>query len=872
MKKMPEDKYTPPRLARRFLRWYCRAELLDEVEGDLAELFERRAKEQGLFRARLRYCLNVLMFLHPDYIRKRKKCYSNNTAMFRQNMLLALRNFSKYRSSFMINLLGLSSGLACAALIFMWVSDELSIDKFHTNEANLYQVLEESQNAEGSWVGEYSSGLLGETLQKELPEVKYAVPYRLSAEGNTISTEEKHIRGAVLFAGKEFFNTFSFSLAQGSPNQVLSNPDNMVISKAMAQSLFGNDVDVVGKAVEYNQNQVYQVSGVFEGTLPNSSMQFDFVVPFESYMQLNPNTLDWNYNTTKTYVMLRDGASVASFNQKIDDFLQDKREGADGVTLWARPFSDAYLYGNFEDGQLSGGRITYVRLFSIIAIFIVLIACINFTNLSTARATRRLKEVGVKKTIGARRSSLVVQYLSESVLLSVFSLCASILMVSLFQNEFNQITGKALSLFSQPVVIISLLGITLLTGLLAGAYPAFYLSGFSPLNILRGGGLSSKFNISLGDLLARRGLVIFQFTISVILMVAVLVVDEQIDFVQNKNLGYDKENILYFEREGRADENLETFLNELRQLPEVADASAIGQTIVGSGLNTFGIDDWEGKAEGVEYPAFEMRPVAHGMLELLDIGLLSGRSFSDNFSTEESKIIFNQAAIDVMGLEDPIGQKVFIGDTGLEIIGVTENFHFASLHEEIKPLFFVLRPSWTHKVMVKVNAGKEQEAITQLQDFYQDYNPEFPFDFSFLDQEYQVMYVAEQRVSILSRYFAGMAIVISCMGLFALSAFSAERRLKEIGIRKIMGASDLKIIQKLSGEFTSMVLIAIGVGLPISYFSVQFWLNDFAFSIELEWWYFGLSALAVLIIAWISVGYQTIKAASVNPVHCLKNE
>jgi len=870
---MPEDKYMPPpSLPRRFLRWYCREALLDEVEGDLQELFERRISEKGPFKARLLYCINVLMFLHPDYIRKRKHYPTNNTAMLRQNLLLALRNFRKHRSTFLINLFGLSSGLACAALIFMWVNDELGIDKFHEHEARLYQVLEESKNAEGTWVGEYSSGLLGETLQKELPEIASAVPFRLAAEGNTMATKEKQIRGAVLFAGEDFFNTFTFPLQQGNPKQVLSKPTNIVISNAMAQSLFGNDSDVVGKTITYNQSQDYQVSGIFDGTLPNSSMQFDFVISFEAYIQLNPNTLDWNYNTTKTYVMLQEGTSVAAFNQKIEDFLQDKREGANEVTLWARPFSDAYLYGNFEDGELSGGRITYVRLFSIIAVFILLIACINFTNLTTARATRRLKEVGVKKTIGARRSSLVVQYLSESVLLSVFSLCAALLLVGLFQAEFNQITGKDLSLSSQPFLILTLLGITFLTGLLAGTYPALYLSGFSPLKILRGGGLSSRFNISLGELLARRGLVIFQFTISVILMVAVLVVDRQIDFVQNKNLGYDKENILYFEREGRADENLETLLTELRKLPDVADASAIGQSIVGSGLNTFGIDDWEGKAEGLDYPAFEMRPVAHGMLELLDIEMLGGRSFSDDFSTEENKIIFNQAAIDVMGLKDPLGQKVYIGDTGLEIIGVTENFHFASLHEEIKPLFFVLRPSWTHKIMVKVNAGKEQQAIAQISDFYQAYNPEFPFDFSFLDEEYQAMYVAEQRVSVLSRYFAGIAIIISCLGLFALSAFSAERRLKEIGIRKIMGASDLKIIKKLSSEFTGMVLIAICVGLPVSFLAAQRWLNDFAFSIKLEWWYFGLASLAVLLIALISVGFQTIKAASINPVQCLKDE
>ena len=868
----PNPNYLPPRLAARFLRWYCRSELLDEVAGDLYELFQRRVEVKGLRRAQLLYWFNVLMFLHPDYIRKRNQQYFRNSiAMFKQNLLLTIRSFQRYRSTFLINLLGLSTGLACAILIFLWVSDELSVDKFHINNDRLYQLLEENQNTEGRWIGPFTAGLLAETLKEEFPEIDYSVPARLVPEGNTLSLGDKSLKAEALFAGPDFFQAFSFGLTSGDPSQVLTDKKNIVISEALAKSLFTNPAQAVGKTVAYNQNQEFQVAGVFEDTPANSSLQFDFVLPFAVYQEMNANTLDWNFNTTQAFVVLREDASLAAFNQKISGFLQTRREESNTI-LWVRPFSDAYLYGNYEEGELSGGRIAYVRLFSIIAVFILIIACINFTNLTTARATRRLKEIGIKKAIGVRRSSLVFQYLGESVLVAIISLLVAVLLVGLFLPQFNSITGKELSMMVEIPMMLTLLGITIGTGLVAGAYPAIYLSGFSPLKILKGGGSLGKFSMPLSDLLARKGLVVFQFVVSVILIVAVLVVYQQIAYVQNKNLGYTKENVLYFDLEGKAAENLETFLNEIEQLPYVDNASSIGQTIVGSGLNTFGIDQWEGKPEGVEFPPFEMRPVALGMIELLNIRMLEGRTFSPDYGSEEDKIIFNQAAIAIMGLDDPLGQKVFIRGTALEIIGVTEDFHFASLHEEINPLFFVLRPTWTHKVMVKVKAGQEQSAIDELTKFYQAYNPGFPFDFRFLDEEYQAMYVAEQRVSTLSAYFAGIAILISCLGLFGLSAFTAERRLKEISIRKIMGASSAGIVALLSTEFTHLVLISVGIAVPISFLMARNWLDNFAYSIELKWWYFALAAAVTFIIAWLSVGLQTIKAALINPVESLKNE
>jgi ABC-type antimicrobial peptide transport system permease subunit len=410
------------------------------------------------------------------------------------------------------------------------------------------------------------------------------------------------------------------------------------------------------------------------------------------------------------------------------------------------------------------------------------------------------------------------------------------------------------------------LGITFFTGVIAGSYPALYLSRFNPATVLKG-----KINTFVGEVWARKGLVVFQFTLSIILVVGVLVVYKQIEFVQTKNLGYEKDNILSFDIEGSVARDPETFISETRNIAGVVNAASIGQNIVGAGLNTFSIDNWEGKKTD-DRIIFEMRPVSHDMLETLGIQMAAGRSFSKNFGAEDSKIIFNQAAIDAMGLEDPIGKMITIQGSDLEIIGVTKNFHFASLHEEVNPLFFVLRPSWTRKIMVKIDAVRQREVIGNLQKFYQAYNPGFPFAYQFLDEAYQTQYVAEQRVSILSRYFAGFAILISCLGLFGLVAFTTERRLKEIGIRKILGSTEFEIVHLLSADFTRMVLVAVVFALPAGYYITKTWLDNFAYRIDLQWWFFIGPGLLALLVAWLTVALQTFKAARISPSQSLKNE
>ncbi len=633
----------------------------------------------------------------------------------------------------------------------------------------------------------------------------------------------------------------------------------------MAKKLFGEEKNVIGKTVEVQHNKSYQVTGVFE-KVRSSSYQFDFALSFEDFKDDNKWVLEWGNNGPATFAVLREGSDAEAVTKKIKDFVKARNDGSN-VSLFLQPYSSRYLYGRFENGVQTGGRIEYVKLFSIIAVFILVIACINFMNLSTARATRKAKEVGIKKSIGAQRHSLIIQYISESIITSFLSLLLAISIVWLLLPSFNLLTDKQIVFtLIDPELLTWLMGITLFTGLLAGSYPAIFLSGFKPAAVLKG-----IVKGSWGELWARKGLVVFQFFLSVILIVSVLVIYKQIDFVQTKNLGYKKDHLIRLPIEGKVRTTLETFLNEVKGIPGVINASSIGHSMIGRNNNTSGLE-WEGKNPEDEI-LFENIRVNYDMIETLGLELLEGRSFSREHSTDTAKIIFNEAAIRVMNMKDPIGKVIKLWDKhNLEIIGVVKDFHFQSLHDVVNPAFFMLSSKNTWNAMVRLEAGKEKETLKALTSFYNNYNPGFTLEYTFQDVEYAKQYAAEQRVASLSGYFAAFAILISCLGLFGLAAFTAERRLKEIGIRKALGSSSTNIVILLSGDFTKMVLLSIALGLPTSYWLLDQWLERFAFHIRLEAWYFIAAGLIALIIAWMTVASQAIKAANINPVKCLRTE
>lgn len=783
--------------------------------------------------------------------------------MFKHNLILAFRNFKRYKSSFLINLIGLTSGLACTLFIYLWVSDEVNVDKFHEKESQLYQVMEHQQYADNIMTTTSTPGLLSNELKETYAEVEYAATTSW-IDDYTLSLNEKNVQAEGFHVGKDFFNIFSSGLVQGDPDQVLADKYSIVISEELAINLFGTKDNVIGKTIQLQHADDLIISGVFAGTPQNSSYQFDFVMTFEFFLENNSWALNWGSNGPSTLIILQEGADPAIFNSKIANIVNDHGEQSN-VTVFVEPFSNRYLYGRFRNGQPAGGRIEYVRLFTLIAIFILVIACINFMNLSTARASRRAKEVGLKKAIGAQKSSLISQYLGESMLVSLISTMLALLIVWMGLPIFNEITNKHIELqFDANLIMVSSM-IVVLTGLVAGSYPALYLSGFQAVTVLKG-----EMRGSIGELWARRGLVIFQFMLSIILIVSVLVIYKQIDFVQNKNLGYSKDNLINFEANGQVEERMESFLAELNQIPGVKIASSVGHSLLGRNNNTSGLK-WDGKNPDDKI-LFENVRVNYDMLETLGVEMVAGRTFNKDFGTDTTKIIFNEAAIKVMNYADPIGKVIKRGNKELEIIGVVKDFHFQSLHSEIKPLFFVIDPKYNWQIMARIEAGKEQETIVAIKEFHNKFNPGFEFDYKFQDEQYAKLYSAELQVATLSRYFAGFAILISCLGLFGLAAFTAERRIKEIGIRKVLGSTASNIVFLLTKDFTGMVGIAILIGIPVSYFIVDLWLQKFAFHIELKYWFFIASGAVAMLVAWLTVGFQAFKSANSNPAECLRDE
>jgi putative ABC transport system permease protein len=857
----------PEKNAIKFLRWFCREDYVEEIEGDLKEIFEKELKTLS-GKAKWKLVLRVINYFRPEFIKSFKGSNQpNHHAMFRHNLLLTYRNFKRYKSSFLINLAGLSAGLACTFLIYLWVSDELNVDKFNDKDSRLFRAMEHRVRATGIWTSPTTPAPLAEGLAADMPEVEYTATVTWP-QPYTLSLNDKNIPAVGRFAGKDFFNMFSYQLIAGDPNLVLADKNSVVISDVLAHKLFNTTDNIIGRAIDYEHQSQLQVSGVFKSMPVNATDQFDFVGSFEKYKEGQDWLLSWGNTGVQTMVLLKPGVDNGAFNAKIADYIKVKTKNEITYrTLFLKGYSANYLYGKYENGVLVGGRITYVKLFSIIAIFILLIACINFMNLSTARASRRLKEVGIKKAIGAARKALIIQYLSESMLMSTLSLFAAMLLVYISLGQFNAITGKHLVFELDGNRILLFLGVTVFTGLVAGSYPALYLSGFNPASVLKG-----KISSSFGELLARKGLVIFQFVISILLIVSVLVVYKQIEFVQSANLGYNKNDVIYFNLSGALSQSKtrETMIEEMKRIPGVVGVTSTNHNMTGHNGGTYGVE-WPGKNPD-DKTEFERVMANYDMIETLGFQMAQGRSFSRAFGTDSSAIIFNQKGIDFMGMMDPIGKTVKLWGQERHIIGIVKDFHYESLHENFKPVFFILSPNDTYRIMARITGGREKEILGRIEVLYTKLNPGFSFDYNFLDKVYQSQYENEQRVATLSKYFAGLAVLISCLGLFGLAAFTAERRLKEIGIRKVLGSSELGIVYLLSGDFTKIVLIAIAAALPASYFAAQYWLNSFAFKVPLQLWYFIAAGILAMVIAWLTVGVQAIRAARVNPTQCLKNE
>jgi len=801
--------------------------------------------------------------------------------MFRHHLLLILRNIKRDKSSFFINLVGLSTGLACALLIYLWVNDELRMDKFQGRGSHIYQVMQNSPSGNGIVTFEPTPGLLAKTMLEEMPEIEYAtsvVPASWFDQKGILSVGKISLKTDGQFVGNDFFKIFPFELILGAPDKILADDNSVLLSDELALRLF-NTTNIIGETVEWVQedfNGTYRITGVFKKPPASSTAQFDLLLNYGLFLKKFPKLQDWSNSDPNTYITLKKGTDIKQFNTKIEDYLKSKNNQSKS-TLFVRSYSDKYLYGNYENGVQAGGRIEYVRLFSIIAVFILLIACINYMNLSTAKAANRMKEIGIKKAIGSGRKSLIGQYLGESILIAFLSLLCAGILVALLLPQFNAITGKNLDLALNLNMVLSVLGITLFAGLVAGSYPAFYLSGFNPTAVLK-----AKLHTSTGELWVRKGLVVFQFTLSVAFIIGLLILTKQVEFTQTKNLGYNRDNVIYFSVQETAINNsgdngtaakpekeTATFLSRIKSTPGVANASTFWQNIVARHGSTSGVN-WDGQNEGDKLN-FACLNVGVGFIETLGINIREGRAFSKEFGADNSAIIFNETAIKSMGLTNPVGKIVKLWGKERQIVGVVKDFHFESLHNKIGPLFLIPEHQLDNYI-VKISSAAPIETIDRLREIYKEYNPAIPFEFKFLDTDYQALYQSESKTAALLEYFAGITIIISCLGLFALAAFTAGRRRKEIGVRKVFGSSRLSIFYLLSCGFTKQVLAAILIASPVSYVAARYWLNTFAYKINLEWWFFAGAGFIALFVAWLSVGSQAIKAANMNPAMSLKDE
>lgn len=868
----------PPKLFLKFFRWYCHPRLLKPIEGDLTELYHERVAQFGQKKANRLFKRDVIILFRKDIIKPAGGTYRLNFyGMLKHNFLISLRTFKKYQSTFWINLTGLTAGLTAFMLIGLWVHDEVSKDQFHVHKDRLFKIYRTIKS--GDWpafTADSNSGLLIPELLSEMPEIASAVPVMQEFPYAILSVGDKKLKSSGLFAGKDFFNTFSFNLTQGSPDQVMQHPSSIVISQSLAEKFFKqqNPIGQIMHLVDNTDGEVlyeadYVVSGVFDLKGLNTSEKFDFLLPHHLYLShLEPRYKTWWSNSSKVYIQLHENVDLQAFESRLDALYQQKMAAVYGdrpppetVKMHLQPYHTVYLHNRYVNGVLSNGRISYVYLFSAIGLLILLVACINFVNLSTALASRRLKEVGIKKVLGTSKGTLIMQHLMEAFLTVLASTGLAMVLVAVILPGFNEVTGKALIPDFSSDQLGYLMIIMVSTALMAGTYPAFFMSGLAPIDALK-----AKLRASGSDSWVRKGLIIFQFALSIVLIIAVLTISKQVDYVRSKNLGYNRDNVITFERDGAIVESTDPFLVEVSTIPGVVNA-----TVLEGNITSF--DNSGGGYKQQDKPSiqFTFARVGYDYVETLGLELKEGRSFSRDFSNEHDKIILNEKAIEVMGLDDPVGKVVNIRGNR-EIIGILKDFHYLSLHEPIAPMFLIFEPGDATSIALKLQAGKEMETIEALESAYQEINPGLPFQFTFLDEEYNALYRSELQVASLSTYFATIAIIISCLGLFGLTTFMTQRRIKEIGIRKVLGSSRLRIVALLGTNLFKMLLLAMIIGTPIAFTTLGQWLENFAYRIDLSVWHFVSGAIATIAIASLTVGYETWKAASVNPVNCLKDE
>ncbi|RKN82898.1 ABC transporter permease [Ulvibacterium marinum] len=788
--------------------------------------------------------------------------------MFKNYLKIAWRNILKNKVFSILNIVGLAMGLLCSLLIYLWISDELAVDNHHENIDRLYSVYQK-QIFEGRIdAGYFTPAVLYRELKGKIPEIEKAAPRSFTTK--TFAHQDKIFKKEGSFVGTDYFDMFSVDFLEGTKASAMDSPDAIVISETMAKAFFGTSKKAIGKSLLYGNKDQLKVSGIFKDTGSADSRKGDFFMHWDIFLEENswaPNILN---SGPPTFVMLAENADSEVVEGKIKDFLVAYRANENEnftVELGLQPYGERYLYNRFENGVISGGRMENIRIFGFIAFFVLLIACINFMNLASASSLKRAKEVGVRKSLGANKGSLISQFLGEALLLSCISTVLSLIVVALVLPVFNELVNKNLNLLSLSLPSwLGILGISLLTGFVSGSYPAFVLSSFKAIDIFK-----NNRDANASSQWIRQGLVVFQFALSIILISGMIITSRQINYIQDENLGFDPHNVFMFVFEGDSTRTVAGLKERALQLPGVESMSTTTQGPMDF-INGFDDVQWEGKSSD-DPTIFMSMDVGSNFADTWGTEMLLGTDFSTESIADDSGYIINETALKIMGLEDPIGKPITMwGNTG-NIIGVMKDFPINTVKTAIPPLI-IRNGEYANRVAVlaRISSINVVETVEALENIYTEMFPEVPFDYVFSDTWYNNMYKSEITFFKLSQYFSLMAIFISCLGLFGLAMFTAQQKVKEIGIRKVLGASVGKITSSLVKDFLKLVVLAIFIGCPIAWYFMNKWLTNYEYRTEMPWWAFGAAGSIVIAIALFTVGFKSIRAAMKDPVESLRTE
>lgn len=862
-----QDEIAPPKLPLRFLRWFCNPTMVEDVEGDISELFSRRV-EKSKSKASLLFTLDVLFLFRPGMI---KNFESNqkliNYAMFKNYLKIAQRNALRYKGYTALNLLGLIIGIASSMLILLWINDEVSVDKFHKNGESTYQLFRNMRQTGG--VVNTTSSLpkpLPDLIKEEYPEVGQVALYSWPIDFRFSIDEKKSIEFG-RYATPEFFDIFSFEVLAGNKETMLEDLKSILISKKVAEKFFGSEwKEAIGKSFRLDADRNAIVTAVFENPGSNSSLQFDWVLPAAELISRNDWINDWGNGSFSVFLTIEDKNQAAIVSERILEEINTHtvdNDAAGDEQVIMQKFQDTYLHSNFDNGVVNGGRIDYVKIMTVVAIFILIVACINFMNLATARSGRRSKEIGLRKVMGSHKSSISLQFFVESFLLTSISVIISVIIVLITLPFYNQLVDKTLVLdFETLETWLFLAGITLVVSVLSGSYPALLLSRFGIIDSLKG-----TVKQSSTATFFRKGLVVFQFGISTLLIIGMAVILKQLDYALNKDLGIDKENLIAVRLQGDLASGLETYKNELMAIPDVKEVTAASGNPINYGRSTSSAK-WEGMAAS----GYELNILLtdEDFIEVMGMEMKVGRGFSSDFS-DSTNFIINEVAAELMGFEDPLNQDLSFWGIEGKVIGVVKNFHMRNLRDAIAPLIIANIRDRYPVALVRVT-GESNEALLAIEEVTKTMNPAFDFEYEFIEEVYAESYNSEQTVSTLAKIFATISVLISCLGLFGLSAFTAEKRSREIGVRKVHGASVAQILVLLSKDYSRLMLFAFILAIPFGYYFMHAWLNDFEFRTSLDPSLFILAGVLTFVIGVITVSAKSYQAARANPVNSLKDE